>query len=133
MANLEKHKKNLFREWLDEEETVTAQGRSSRLLGPSGKIPKVAGKRASSLPMPAPQKPDPALVREAAPPARLNEKHSQASSPEHLRKLQRLPKLRAPITYPVPQKAAVVSPAPKAAVRPSGNPPRTRPQKGRIL
>ncbi|MGE5568117.1 MAG: hypothetical protein ACM3S5_03680 [Rhodospirillales bacterium] len=43
------------------------------------------------------EKLEPALVREAAP-LKLEEKRTQANSPEHLRKASRIPKLRAPFT-----------------------------------
>jgi hypothetical protein len=100
MANLEKHKKNNLQEWLEaEESTVPAQSRSSHVLGAYIKIPKaVSRKRRSKAPAGATAKTEPALMREPAPPAKLEDKHSQSSSPEHLRKLQRLPKLRAPFS-----------------------------------
>ncbi len=44
-------------------------------------------------------RPDLALMREAAPPVRPRSKPSQAASPEHLRKSERLPQLRAPFQY----------------------------------
>lgn len=100
MAKAEKHKKDPLVEWLAEEEPeLGACARSRRIVG-GGKSQKIASKR----PLPiaaAPAKPDPALLlREPAPPPKLDERHSPASSPEHLRKLQRLPRLRAPVTYP---------------------------------
>ncbi len=99
MANLEKHKKNFAQEWLDpEESTVPAQSRSSHVLGAYIKIPKAAARKRGRV-APALQgapKPDVALVREPAPPARTDVKHTQPSSPDHLRKLDRLAKLRAP-------------------------------------
>lgn len=100
MANLEKHPKNPLREWLDEEEgTVPAQSRSSHVVGAYIKIPKP---QARKMRRPAAngvtQKVEPALVREPASPSKPEEKPSQASSPDHLRKLRRLPKLRSP--YP---------------------------------
>ena len=107
MANLEKHKRNLILDWIDEEEgTVTAQARSRRVVGASAK--GLAAKRLPPGPVQPPPRPDPALAREPAPAPRLDAKPSQANSPDHLRKLQRLPKLRAPMTY----KSA--NPAPRA-------------------
>jgi hypothetical protein len=102
MANLEKHKKNPLHDWLDgDESTLPAQPRSSHVLGAYIKIPKVAVSRKfrpTVQPVPEP-KPEPALIREPAPPARMGEKPSQASSREHLLKTERLPKLRAPFPY----------------------------------
>jgi hypothetical protein len=101
MANLEKHKRNLVYEFLgDDQAGEPVQLRSVHLTGAQGKTAKAVPRR-TPPPVPASQakKPDPALIREAAPPP----KHggtSQASSPDHLRKLQRLPKLRAPYTNP---------------------------------
>lgn len=103
MANPEKHKKNPLLEWLGDEETeLGAQARSSRVVGGAGKTQKAVAKKSAVAAAPAPAKPDPALMREPAPPAKLNERPSQASAPEHLRKLRRLPRLRAPVTYPTP-------------------------------
>jgi hypothetical protein len=101
MANLEKHKKSDLREWLEatENSTVPAQSRSSHVLGAYIKIPKaVPKKRRSQVLDGAPAKPEPALMREPSPPVKLEEKRSQPSSPEHLRKVARLPKLRAPFS-----------------------------------
>ncbi len=99
MANLEKHKKNPLHEWMEAEEgTFPAQSRSSHVLGAYIKIPKaVTRKSRRVMPESQPAKPEPALAREATP-AKLEEKRSQASSPEHLRRLSRLPKLRAPFS-----------------------------------
>jgi hypothetical protein len=98
MANLEKHKHNLVNQWLDDEEgTAPAQQRRAQLTGSSAKVTKAAPRKFRPPVLNGhTAKPDPALAREPAPPAKPLDKHSQASSPEHLRKLQRLPKLRAP-------------------------------------
>jgi len=110
MANLEKHKRNLVHEWLESEESdLPAQSRSSRVLGSYVKISKPVARKVRSLPPSPPSRPDPALAREPGPPPKVDEKHSQASSPEHLRKLQRLPKLRAPMTHKPANPAAHVS------------------------
>jgi hypothetical protein len=101
MANSEKYKKNLVSEFLvDDDAGEPAQLRSVHLTGAQGKAAKAVPRR-SRLPVAAARapKPDPALAREAAP-LKLEDKTSQAHSPEHLRKLQRLPKLRAPYTNP---------------------------------
>jgi hypothetical protein len=100
MANLEKHKKNLSQEWTEaEESTLPAQSRSSHVLGAYIKIPKaVSRKGRRAAPAARVAKPEPALAREPAPPSKAEEKPSQASSPGHLRKLNRLPKLRAPFS-----------------------------------
>jgi hypothetical protein len=127
MANLEKHKKNPIQEWVGEEEgQVPAHSRSARVLGAYIKIPKTAVSPkfrpvVGSQPEP---KPEPALVREPAPPPKPDEKHSQASSREHLLKSDRLPKLRAPVTFKTatPSRVAIRKPvwrAPKTPARPA--------------
>ncbi len=101
MANSEKHKRNLVSEFLgDDDAGEPVQLRSVHLTGAQDKAAKAVPRR-SRPPAAAGQapKPDPALAREPAPP-KLEERTSQAHSPEHLRKLQRLPKLRAPYTNP---------------------------------
>lgn len=100
MANLEKHKKNPVQEWLEgDESTLPAKPRSSHVLGAYIKIPRVATRKSRRIAseMQA-AKPEPALAREAAPPSKQEEKRTQANSPEHLRKVSRIPKLRAPFT-----------------------------------
>lgn len=110
MANPQKHKQNLIDEWPEGEEgAVPAQSGGAHGLGAQGKAAKPAPRR---RPMPRnaeEAKPDPALVREPASPPKPEERHSQATSPEHLRKLQRLPKLRAPY----PPKAGRPAPGPR--------------------
>lgn len=102
MANPEKHKKDPILEWLGEEETELAgHARSSRVVGGAGKLRKSVAKKVSPPPPAPAQRPDPAMMREPGAPVKIDARHSQASSPEHLRKLQRLPRLRAPVTYPV--------------------------------
>jgi hypothetical protein len=97
MANLEKHKKNSAQEWLEgEESTVPARSRGSHVVGAYIKMSKTTARKARRAPLNGhAQKVEPALVREPAPP-KIEAKHSQASSPEHLRRLQRLPNLRQP-------------------------------------
>jgi hypothetical protein len=124
MANLEKHKTNPLQEWLaDELSEIPAQPRGSRVLGTHLKKPKAAVSRkfrpvVGSQPEP---KLEPAQVREAAPPPRSEEKHSQASSREHLLKSERLPNLRAPITYKTapPLRVSVAKPATRAIRTPA--------------
>ncbi len=101
MANLEKYKKNLVSEFLGNDDAgEPVQLRSVHLTGAQGKAAKAVPRR-SRLPVATvgAQRPDPALAREPAP-LKVEDKTSQAHSPEHLRKLQRLPKLRAPYTNP---------------------------------
>lgn len=103
MANLQKHKKNLVQEWLEGEGEVTgARAGSADVLGSRLKIqkPVVGGKSRLARPSQPPPKPEPALVREAGPSRRPVQRHSQATSREHLLKLERLPKLRAPVSTP---------------------------------
>jgi hypothetical protein len=96
MANLDKHKHNLVHDWLEGEEgTAPAQPRSAHLTGGAAVTPARRRPRPAAVNGQA-AKPDVALVREPAPPAKSGEKHSPANSPEHLRKQQRLAKLRAP-------------------------------------
>jgi len=98
MAQLEKHKRNLMQEWLGaEEETVPAHGRGFDTQETHLKIrkPPVPGKRRLTRPSPPPSKPEPALAREPALPPKPELKASQATSREHLLKLERLPQLRA--------------------------------------
>ncbi len=96
MSNLEKHKRNLMEEWAEGEEgSVPAQ--SGVHASEPGRMKKSVPRK-TRLPLataPA-ARPDPALVREPSQKPHAEVRHSQASSPEHLRKLDRLPKLRAP-------------------------------------
>ena len=98
MAKLEKHKSNLMQEWLgSEEEIVPAHARGLDAQENRIKIrrPPIPGKlRLTRRSMPV-LKPELALIREPAPPPRVEERNSQASSREHLLKLERLPQLRA--------------------------------------
>ncbi len=97
MANLEKHKKNPVQEWMEaEESTLPSQARSSHVIGAYVKIPKTAARKVRRLAVNSQAaKTEPALVREPAPPSKPEEKQTQANSLDHLRKLNRLPKLRA--------------------------------------
>jgi hypothetical protein len=101
MAQLEKHKTNLVREWLvADEDAVPANPRGLDAQEARLKIrkPPVPGKfRQPRSVLPAP-KPEPALIREPAPPSRAGERQSQATSREHLLKQERLPQLRAPFS-----------------------------------
>jgi len=101
MAKLEKHKRSLIQEWLgSEEETVPAHARGIDTQETRVKIrkPRVAGKLRLARSSPPAPRLEPALVREPAPPSKTAERNSQASSREHLLKLERLPQLRA--AYP---------------------------------
>jgi len=94
MASPEKHKRDLMDEWQEGDEgDAPAQSGSVHAVAGGGKaVPRRLRLPVQNRPE---EKPDPALIREPAPP-KLDEKHSQASAPDHLRRLQRLPKLRAP-------------------------------------
>ncbi|HXG32701.1 MAG TPA: hypothetical protein VNJ11_05005 [Bryobacteraceae bacterium] len=97
MRNPEKHKKNLVLTW-EEEDSFPTHSRSAHLLGPRVKVTKpVAVKGRSGNP--APPKADVLAMREPAPPARITIKQSQPASWDHLKKLERLPNLRAPYQY----------------------------------
>ena len=102
MANLQKHKTNLLQEFLEDDEAgEPVRVRSVHVTGAQGKAAKPAPRRARPpVAAGAPAKPEPALVREPAVRPKPEERTSQASSPEHLRKLQRIPKLRASYTTP---------------------------------
>jgi hypothetical protein len=102
MANLEKHKRNLVDEFLEGDEPVeAAQSRSVHLVGAQRKAAKGVPRRFRLVVSNGqPVKADPALIREPAQPPKAAERASQANSPAHLRKLQRLPKLRAPYSKP---------------------------------
>jgi hypothetical protein len=97
MANPEKHKRNLIHEFLGGDETEdAAHERSVHLIGRAAKsVPRRFRLQVVNGQV---KRPDVALAREPGPPPKVEEKHSQASSPEHLRRVQRLAKLRAP--YP---------------------------------
>jgi hypothetical protein len=96
VANPEKHKQDLIEEWLE--------GDAGDTPPQSGIHPAPVSRAAKSVPRrsrrPAapesPARPDPALVREPAPAAKAVAKQSPASSPDHLRRVERIPKLRAP-------------------------------------
>jgi hypothetical protein len=98
MGSLEKHKRNLIEEWPEGEAgVVPAQSGSAHGSGAQGRPVRLLPRRSPPpIQSAVAPKPDTALFREAAPPPKLDEKHSQLSSPEHLRRLERLPKLRAP-------------------------------------
>lgn len=101
MANQGKHRKNPVLEWLEgEESTVPTNPRSSHLVDAYIKKnkPVIRKFRAASAAAVS-QAPDPLQLREPGPPPKLEIKHSPAASPEHLRKLERLPNLRAPYQY----------------------------------
>jgi hypothetical protein len=95
MANSEKHKRDLIDEWqAGDEEAGPGQSGKLHVVASGGKaVPRRLRLPVQNTPE---AKPDPALIREAAPSPKLDEKHSQANAPDHLRKLQRIPKLRAP-------------------------------------
>ncbi|HWR53338.1 MAG TPA: hypothetical protein VN428_19690 [Bryobacteraceae bacterium] len=92
MANSEKHKRNPIQDWLGEDE-IPAQAKARGAA--SGKLPK-SGSRRRTAAADEPAKPDPMLMREPSQMPRTDVKTSQASSPDHLRKQQRLADLRAP-------------------------------------
>lgn len=133
MAQLEKHKPNLIQEWLgSEEETIPAHPRGLEALETRVKIrkPLVPGKLRLLRPDPPAPKPEPALVREPAPPPKTEIRSSQATSREHLLKQARLPQLRAayprsrrPAARPAARRVrAIIRPAPRRA--PAGRGPR---------
>lgn len=81
-----KHKKDYIQEWLEGEEQNPAptRSRSAHLLASYVKLGRPGGRKfRPNLPEQPPAKPDPALLREPAPPCKPNEKHSQTASWEH--------------------------------------------------
>lgn len=99
MRNPEKHKKNLALEWNNEEEdTFPTHSRSSHVLGPRLKVTKPAPVRAPRR-AEAPPAADVLAMREPGPPPKISLRNSQPASWDHLKKLERLPNLRAPYQY----------------------------------
>lgn len=92
MANPDKHKRNPIQDWLGEDE-IPAQAKARGAA--SGKLPKSGSRRLRSAAAEPVSKPEPALMREPSQQVRADLKTSQANSPDHLRKQQRLPALRA--------------------------------------
>lgn len=94
MANPEKHKQHLIEEWLegDAGETPPQSGIHSAPVS-SKSLPRRSRRPVAPE---SPARPDPALVREPAPAPKAVAKQSPASSPDHLRRVERIPKLRAP-------------------------------------
>jgi len=101
MANQGKHRKNPVLEWLEEEDgTVPTSSRSAHLVDAYIKRTKpVVRKFRAVAPPPPPPAPDPLQLREPGPPPKIEVKHTPSGAPEHLRKLDRLPRLRAPYQY----------------------------------
>jgi hypothetical protein len=93
MANSEKHKRNPIQDWLGEDE-MPAQAKTRGAA--SGKLPKSGSRRLRAAATEPAARPDPALMREPSQQAKADIKTSQANSPDHLRKQQRLAALRAP-------------------------------------
>lgn len=98
MANQGKHSRNPVLEWMEGEEgTTPTKSRGSHVVDRYVKKAKPTLKKARKpAAAAAAPKPEPALIREAAPPAKADAKASQAASWEHQRKLERLSQLRAP-------------------------------------
>ncbi len=101
MANRGKHSRNPVSEWMEGEEGNTpTKSRSAHLVNCYVKKTRPVLKKArkAAVAVAAP-KPEPALMREPAPPPKNEAKPSPAASWEHQRRLERLPKLRAPYGY----------------------------------
>ena len=101
MANQGKHKKSPVMECMEGEDgNVPTKSRGSHVVDTYIKKTKPALKRARKPAAAAvPQKPEPALMREAAVPLKPDSKPSQAASWEHQRRVERLSQLRAPYSY----------------------------------
>jgi hypothetical protein len=102
--SLKRAKVRVTQEWLEaEEDDLPVHARSPRITGADPKIPRAATTKSriqttAHLP-PPPLKPEP-VMREPGTTEPPKEKHSQATSWEHLNKLNRLPSLRAPDSRP---------------------------------
>jgi hypothetical protein len=118
VANLQKHPKSPILEWLqDEEDPAPTCSRSARTLSAYVKIVKTpAGKSRRLPPQQPPPKTEAALAREPGGGDKTPGKHSQPGSFDHLLKLSRLPKLRAPYGY-----KPTTPPAPAAAPKTQRN------------
>jgi hypothetical protein len=101
MANQGKHKKDPMSEWLKGEEGMApTKSRGSHVVDSYIKKNKpTLRKHRPVIAEAAPVKPEVPLLREASPPPKAGAKQSQCASWEHLRKLGRLGKLRAPYQY----------------------------------
>jgi hypothetical protein len=97
MRNPEKHKKNLVLAW-EEEDAFPTHSRSAHLLGPRLKVTKPVAVKGGSR-NPTWPKVDVLSMREPAPLGKITIKQSQPASWDHLKKLERLPNLRAPYQY----------------------------------
>jgi len=122
VANTQKHPTDPIEEWLQEEEnSAPTRSRSARALSAYVKIAKTpAGKSRKRPPGLAPVKPDLALAREPGGDAKSLGRQSQPASFDHLLKMHRLSKLRAPYDYKPaaqPSPPASPKPAPRAKAR----------------
>jgi hypothetical protein len=124
-----KHTKNWVQEWLEETEDdstiVPTHSRGSHVLGAYVKINKPAVGKARRYQPPAPPKADGEMMREPGGPPKVKEQHSQTASWDHLRKLDRLPQLRAPL--PARRSPSPPKPAPKMAATPAASRRNRRP------
>ena len=125
--NLEKHKKDPVREWLEEEDNlVPAHSRSPRVLGSYIKIGKPAGSKAHPASKRGEAEADPAIIlREPGPAPKFEDRTSQSAAWDHLQKLNRLPRMRAPHASELhrttrPAQPPKVSAAGRQTRRPSG-------------
>jgi hypothetical protein len=100
MSNQGKHKRNPVQEWMEgEDPTVPTKSRGSHVVDTYIKKSRVILKKFRAAVASAPQKVEPALVREPGPPSKAETKPPQTVSWERQRKLERLPQLRAPYQY----------------------------------
>jgi hypothetical protein len=101
MANQGKHSRSPLADWLEGEDgTTPTKSRGAHVVDPYVKKGKVAVKKPGKRAAPAGEpKPDPALAREAAVPAKPETKSSQSASWDHQRRMERLGQLRAPYQY----------------------------------
>jgi hypothetical protein len=101
MANRGKHTRSPLADWLEEEDgTTPTKSRGAHVVDLYIKRGKPAVKKLRRPAAAAEQpKPEPALAREAAAPAKPDAKSSQSASWDHLRRMERLPQLRAPYQY----------------------------------
>ncbi len=99
MANQGKHPRSPLTDWLEGEETPT-MSRGSHVVDSYIKKGKATLKKFRRRAAPAAAAAsDPALVRDAAPPAKADAGTPPSGSWDHLRRMERLPQLRAPYPY----------------------------------
>ena len=101
MANRGKHSRSPLTDWLaGEDGTMPTKSRGAHVVDLYVKKGKATVKKFRPRGAPAAEaKPEAALVRDPALPVKGESKPSPAASWDHLRRMERLPQLRAPYGY----------------------------------